>query len=60
MFPELRNVEVSVPDTVVATDSPPSQAPAKGIRPKDLRSLYHLYPHFEGGLPACNPGGADG
>jgi len=60
MFPELQDVEVSVPDTVVASDSPPSLAPANGIRPKDLRSLYHLYPHFEGGLPACNPGGADG
>jgi hypothetical protein len=60
MFPELQDVEVSVPDAVVASDSPPSQAPENGIRPKDLRSLYHMYPHFEGGLPACNPGGADG
>jgi hypothetical protein len=60
MFPELQDVEVSVPDAVVAADSPPSQPPANGIRPKDLRSLYHMYPHFEGGLPACNPGGADG
>ena len=60
MFPELQDVEVSVPDAVVASDSPPSRAPANGIRTKDLRSLYHLYPHFEGGHPACNPGGADG
>jgi hypothetical protein len=60
MFPELQDVDVSVPDAVVASDSPPSQAPGSGIRQKDLRSLYHLYPHFEGGHPACNPGGADG
>jgi len=60
MFPGMQSVEVSVPDAVVASDSPPGMAPAKGIRLKDLRSLYHLYPHFEGGHPACNPGGADG
>jgi len=60
MFPEARNVEVNVPDAVEAADSPPPGNLPAGIRPKDLRSLYHLYPHFEGGQPACNPGEAEG
>lgn len=59
MFPETKDVEVHIPDAAESSDSPPRNS-GNGIDPMDLRSLYHLYPHFEGGPPACNPGSGDG